>query len=86
MIEILVVVIIIMVIVMILIINTNSNSDFDQLSLNCYFLKKFCLIEFFFQFYYLIYNLFGIDLHDFSKLSVSGLMIRVTNLKNYYIF
>jgi hypothetical protein len=34
---------------MILFININSNNDFDQRSLNCYFLKLFCMIEFFFS-------------------------------------
>jgi hypothetical protein len=40
------------------------------------------MIEFFFQFHHLIFNLFGIELHDFSKLSASStLMTRVMSLK-----
>jgi hypothetical protein len=69
-------------IMMILLINNSSNSDFDPHSLNFHFLKFFCMIVFFFQFHPLIFNLLGIRFHDFSRLSVSGLMIRVMDLKS----
>jgi hypothetical protein len=31
-------------------INNNNNNDFDPHSFNCYFLKLFCMIDFFFNF------------------------------------
>jgi len=39
-----------MLIVMILLINISSNNDFDSHFLNCYFLKRTYMIDFFFQF------------------------------------
>ena len=30
--------------------NKNNNNDFDPHSFNCYFLKFFCMIDFFFNF------------------------------------
>ena len=40
----------IIVVVIMIILLINNNSDFDPYYLNCYFLKFFCMIEFFFNF------------------------------------
>jgi hypothetical protein len=60
-------------VILVININSNSNSDFDFYSLNCYFLKFFCKIDFF-LFYHLIFNLLKIKLYGFSISGASGVI------------
>jgi len=69
-----------MMMMMMMMILINTSSDFDQYFLNCYFKKK--LFDRIFLFHYLTYNLLGIELHDFSRLDASDLIIQVIGLKS----
>ena len=47
-----------------------------------YFLRSFCVTDFFFMFHPSTFDLLGIDLYIFSICGASDLMTRVTGLKS----
>ena len=79
--EMIIVVIMIIVIVMISFINNSCYSDLDSNFLNCYFLKFFCVIRFFFFNFIIFFFFIEIEFHDFSRLDASCLITRITSLK-----